>query len=57
MKKDANKKAKVQCSPSEAGRILGKLSYPARIEKLGEAAVLNTSCKNLEKAREKRWVE
>lgn len=57
MKKDANKKAKVQCSPSEAGRILGKLSYPARIEKLGEAMVLNTACKNLEKAREKRWAD
>jgi hypothetical protein len=55
--KGANKKVKVQCSPSEAGRVLGRLSYPARIEKLGEAAVLNTACKNLEKAREKRWAD
>ena len=57
MKKREPKAAKVKITPSEAASVLGKLSFPARVKKFGEEAVLNTSCKNLELARAKRWVD
>jgi hypothetical protein len=49
------KKDEVKCTPSQAAAVLGKLSYPARVKKFGEKAVLSTACENLKLARDKRW--